>query len=110
MLTAIVVTALLSSVLTLAGAWILYKTVLEKRLDQQLLEIQDEFERRVKQGVRDAGTDLLPELRKEVAAGFSDAIRSSPVSAVEGGVKVVAESAGLLEKGLGSLFGLRPKS
>lgn len=105
MLAAIVVTALLSSALTLAGAWVLYKTVLEKRLDQQLLEIQNEFERRVKAGVLAAGEELLPSLRKEVEAGFSDALRNSPVSAVEGGVKAAAESASLL----GSLLGLKPR-
>lgn len=105
MFTAIVITALLSSAVTLAAAWILYKTVLEKRLDRQLAEVQDEFERRVKAGVLAAGQELLPQLRKEVEGGFNDALRNSPVSAVEGGVKAAAESANLL----GSLLGLKPR-
>lgn len=96
-------TALTSSAFTLALGWAGYRSLLEKRLGRQLLEIQIEFERRVKQGVLDAGRELLPELRKEVAAGFGDALRDSPVSAVEGGMKAV-------EKGLGSLFGFKPKN
>lgn len=103
-------TAAASSAFTLLLGWLLYRQVLEKRLDRQLLEVQAEFERRVKQGVLAAGRELLPEFRREVAAGFADALRDSPASAVEGGIKVVAESASLLEKGLGSLFGLKPKA
>lgn len=105
MFAALVVTALLSSVLTLAGAWLIYKSVLEKRLDRQITEIQLEFERRVKTGALAAGEELLPQLRKEVEQGFNDALRNSPASAVESGVKVAAESANLL----GSLFGLKPR-
>lgn len=105
----IVLTALCSSLLTLAGAWWVYRAVLEKRLDEQLLEIQTEFEQRVKFGVLAAGEELLPQFRKEVEAGFSEAVRNSGVNVAEAGLKTVAESANLLEKGLGRLFGLKPK-
>ncbi len=107
---ALILTAVLSSMFTLALGWWLYRKVLEKRLDRQLLEIQAQFEQRVKQGVLAAGHELLPQLRAEVAAGFRDAIRDTPASAVESGVKVVTEGATLLEKGLGSLFGFKPKT
>lgn len=102
--------ALLSSVLTLALAYAFYRVWGERRLDAELLLLQNEFESRVRSGVLAAGRELLPELRKEVAAGFQDALQQSHAAGLaEDAAKVVTGAAGLLESGLGNLFGLKPK-
>lgn len=102
--------ALLSSVVTLGLGYALYRLWGERKLGGELLVIQDEFEGRVRRGVLAAGRELLPELRKEVAGGFQDALQQSRAAGLaEDAAKVVTGAAGLLESGLGNLFGLRPK-
>jgi hypothetical protein len=102
--------ALLSSALTLALAYALYRFWGERRLDAELLQIQKEFESHVKSGVLAAGRELLPEFRKEVTAGFQDALQQSRAAGLaEDAAKVVTGAAGILGSGLENLFGLRPK-
>lgn len=102
--------ALLASAATLGAAYFAYRQWGERRLRGELSLMQDEFERRVKSGVLAAGRELLPELRREVAAGFRDALRESHAAGLaEDAAKVVSGAAGLLESRLGDLFGLRPK-
>lgn len=106
-----VLTALLSSGLTLALAWLLYRLRLEKELDKQLEQIQVEFEARVKSGVTAAAVELLPDLRAQVKLGFLDALQESRAAGLfEDTAKVVATGAGLVENGLSVLFGVsKPK-
>ncbi|MGH8505925.1 MAG: hypothetical protein ACRETM_08165 [Stenotrophobium sp.] len=107
----IVPTALLSSGLTLVLAWLLYRLRLEKLLDQQLEQIQIEFEARVKSGVTAAAMDMLPELRAQVKLGFLDALQESRAAGlVEDTAKVMATGAGLVENGLSVLLGLGSKT
>ena len=102
--------ALLSSLSTLGLAWLFYDRRLRAQLDAEVLRLQDEFERRVKQGVIAAGTELLPALREQVALGFRDALKESRAAGlVEDTAKVVTGGADLLEKSLGNLFGLKPR-
>lgn len=110
MITAIVLTAFLSSVLTLVFGYLLYRTLGERRLQVQMDQMQREFEQRVKSGVVAAGQELLPEFRREVAAGFQDALqRSHAAGLAEDTAKVVTGAAGLLESGLSSLLGRKPR-
>ncbi|MBI2384144.1 MAG: hypothetical protein HYV18_08750 [Gammaproteobacteria bacterium] len=102
-------TALASSGLTLGLAWLAWRRWLEPRLDARLLELQDEFEKRVKSGVLAAGEELLPAFREQVSAGFRDVLKlPEAADLVQGGAKVVTRSADLLEQGLGAIFGLKP--
>ena len=59
MLMWVVVTALASSGLTLALGFVAWRLWAAPRLDAQLLQAQEAFERRVRAGVLAAGTDLL---------------------------------------------------
>ena len=106
----IFVSTLVSSALTLALAYAFYRVWGERKLDAELREIQNEFESRVRSGVLAAGRELLPELRKEVTAGFQDALQQSRAAGLaEDAAKVVTGAAGLLESGFGNLFGLKPR-
>jgi hypothetical protein len=110
MLTWMVVTALASSVLTLALGWLAYRAWAQPRLDAELLKIQEAFEQRVRSGVLGAGRELLPALREQVKLGFQDALKDSHAAGIaEGAAKIVAGSTDLLADGLGNLFGLKKK-
>ena len=105
----IFISALAGSVLTLALGYAFYRLWGEQKLDAELLLIQNEFENRVRSGVLAAGRELLPELRKEVAAGFQDAMQQSHAAGLaEDAAKVVTGAAGLLESGF-SFFGRKPR-
>lgn len=102
--------ALLSSVFTLGFAYVFYRLRGEQKLAAELLLIQNEFENRVRAGVLAAGRELLPEFRREVAAGFKEALQQSHAAGLaEDAAKVVTGAAGLLESSLGNLFGLKQK-
>ena len=107
----VLLTALASSAITLALAYVLYRRYWESALDRQLTEIQSEFEARVKSGVLAAGEELLPDLREQVRLGFSDALSQSHAAGlVEDTAKVMNVGrdlgAGIVETGLNALFGL----
>jgi hypothetical protein len=106
----VVLTALMSSVVTLLLAYVIYRRHLEPRLDRQLEQIQAEFETRVKAGVHDAGMELLPDFREQVKLGFTDALSQSHTAGlVEETAKVMSVGkdlgAGIVETGLNALFG-----
>lgn len=81
--------ALLSSVLTLLLALALWQAFLKKRLEAKLEEAASLLRERVKEGVTEAGRDLLPAFHQEVEAGFRDALM--------GGI-----AAGLIDKTAGT--------
>ena len=106
----VVVTALASSGLTLALAWLAYRSWAQPRLEAQLLLLQDTFEQRVRSGVLAAGRELLPALREQVRLGFQDALKESHAAGIaEGTAKIVSGSAELLADSLNNLFGLKKK-
>ena len=103
-------TALASSLLTLALAWLGYRAWARPRLAAELLKAQDAFEQRVRAGVLAAGRELLPALREQVKLGFQDALKDSHAAGIaEGTAKVVTGSTDLLMDGLSNLFGLKKK-
>jgi hypothetical protein len=107
----VVFTSLLSSLLTWVIAYIVFRTRLERRLDQQVARLQEEFEIRVKNGVRAAGVELLPELREQVKLGFIDAVNKSTAAGfVEETARAVSTGAGLVESGLNVLLGIGKSS
>jgi len=110
MLMWVIVTALASSGLTLALAWLAYRGWAQPRLEMQLLLLQDAFEQRVRSGVLAAGRELLPALREQVKLGFQDALKDSHAAGIaEGTAKIVSGSAELLADRLTDLFGLKKK-
>ena len=110
MLTWMIVTALASSVLTLALGGLAYRVWGRARLDAQLLAMQEAFEQRVRSGVLAAGRELLPALREQVKLGFQDALKDSHAAGIaEGTAKIVAGSTDLVADALGNLFGLKKK-
>lgn len=109
-LAVVVATGVLSAALTwLVAGWI-YRNRLQAALDQRLLEVQAEFEARVRAGVLAAGQELLPQLREQVKLGFQDAIRQSQTGElVESYAGVVNLGADALSQRLGGLFGFKPR-
>lgn len=106
----VVLTALLSAALTWVAAYWYYTRRLSKSLESMLLEIQEQFEQRVKSGVLAAGEELLPAMREQVKLGFQDAFRESQTAAmVEGYASAMNRSADLLSNRLGGMFGIKPR-
>jgi GTP cyclohydrolase III len=106
----LVLTALMSSVITLSLAYLISRLYLQPRFERQLQQIQAEFEARVKAGVRNAGDELLPDFRQQVKLGFTDALSESHTAGlVEETAKVMSVGkdlgAGIVETGLNALFG-----
>ena len=106
----VVLTALLSSAITLGLAYALFRRYWEPQLDRRLDQIHAEFEARVKSGVYAAGQELLPDLREQVKLGFVDALgQSHTAGLVEDTAKVMSVGkdigAGIVETGLNALFG-----
>lgn len=103
----IALTTILTSLLTWLMAYVFFRAHLEKRLDEQVLKLQVEFEERVKNGVLAAGNELLPALREQVKLGFMDAVNKSTAAGfVEETARAVSTGAGLVESGLNVLLGL----
>lgn len=104
---AIMMTAALTSLMTWGLAYLLFRGYVQKRLEQEVLKLQEEFEERVRRGVRTAGADLLPELREQVKQGLLDGLNQSKAAGlVEDTARVVSTGAGLVESGLSALLGL----
>lgn len=99
-----VTTAVLSSLCTLGLAWWLYTRYLKPHIEVRLEALADMLEARVRKGVKDAGTELLPAFQERVEAGFRDAMVSLP----EQGASTIAKAgANLIGEGLSTLFGRR---
>ena len=106
MLVQILVTAAVSAVTTIILAGLLYWLFLRPRLEQQMAAAIQEIEDGVKRGVEAAGVEMLPEFRTQVREGFLEAIAQWPSSEFR---NVTRTGAGIMEDGLSTLFGRRPK-
>jgi hypothetical protein len=98
----LVSTAVLTSLVTLGLAWLLYETRLRPRLESRIEEMADLLEARVHKGVKDAGVELLPAFQERVAAGFRDAMTSLPEKSA---TTIAKAGANLIGEGLNTLFG-----
>lgn len=105
----VLVTALVTAIVTLALAALVYKLVVAPRLERRAEQIGEDLQARVRAGVQQAGEDLLPKFREQVALGFRDALAAAARGEhVEESVRAMARSgADLLEDSLGALFGRR---
>lgn len=102
--------ALAGAVTTLGLVAVWYRVWGARRLQAELVRIQDEFEQRVRRAVLGAGQELLPALREQVKLGFQDALKGSHAAGIaEGTAKIVTGSTDLLVDSLTNLFGLRKK-
>ena len=100
-----VTTALLSSVFTWLIAYALYRKLAERELEEMREEVAQEVEERVRRGAIKAGEELLPQFRREVTAGFRDALVGSDMAR-----SLAKTSAEIVGGGLDSLFGQRKRS
>lgn len=109
-LMSLLVAAIGGGVVSLALAWICYRIWGRPQLEATLAQVQDEFEQRVRKGVTDAATALMPELRAQVALGFRDALKDSHAAGIaEGTAKIVSGSTELVVDSLSNLLGLKKK-
>ncbi len=102
-------TAVMSSVMTWLLAYLLYRKALERRIERLREELAAEVEERVRRGAIKAGEELLPEFRKEVTAGFKDALRGV-VTGSDVARTMAKTGADIVGGGLDSLFGQRKRS
>ena len=110
MLVWMIAAAFAGGVTALVLAWIAYRIWGRPALEAELAQIQDEFEKRVRKGVLEAGEQLLPAFREQVALGFRDALKGSHAAGIaEGTAKIVTGSTDLLVDSLSNLFGLKKK-
>ena len=100
------VTAALSSVLTLALAAVLYQRYLAAVIDQRLEEIAADFTARFEAVAEEFGPRLESHVRDGVREGVVSLAR--PESVAETTMHVTKTGAGLVEEGLNTLFG-RPR-
>lgn len=100
----IVLTALLSSIITLTILFLVAKFLVIPKVTQWIDEtLLPEFRAQVKHGAIDSGETLLPQFRVNVREGFNDAIRAQMAGQIfEDAAKNVTKK---MEAGLGSLFG-----
>lgn len=100
----IVVTALTSALCTLALAGLIYRLWLHNRLERRLNLLAETMEQRVRAGVNQAGEDLLPQFRRQVAGGFRDALADWPTEELRSATRAGAD---IVEEGLSTLLGRR---
>ncbi len=100
-------TAVLSSTLTLIMAYVLYKMKLKAKLMAELDELADVMKVKLRDGVEEAGLELLPRFRSEVREGFKEAINSTVKGELlEENVKsAVKTGSNIMETGLNILMG-----
>ena len=72
-MTAIAVTAILSSALTLLGFLLLFRFILLKTLEKQAEELADDFEKQLTASFEKAVDEAMPEFRAELEKGFKEA-------------------------------------
>ena len=106
-ITAIILTAVLSSALTLLITFLFAKQFLVPKLKLWIEEtLLPEFRSQVKNGAIDSGDVLLPKFRDNVREGFNDAVRDQVGGqAFEEAAKTVTKK---MEAGLGALLGRKP--
>lgn len=97
-------TALMSSVLTWLIAYLFYRKHLERRIEALREQVGAEVEERVRQGAVKAGEELLPQFRREVTAGFRDALVGTDVART-----MAKTGADIVGGSLDALFGQRKR-
>ena len=106
----VLVTALVSAVFTLILVGLFMKLVVLPRLQREMEDAQDEFERRVQCGVEAAGNELLPAFREQVKLGFRDALKATETAEMfERHASVVNRGADLISDRIGDLFGVKKR-
>lgn len=105
------VTAFLSSALTLFFAYLLYKLRLKRKLKLELEEFAGILKERLREGVEEAGKELLPKFRNEVSEGFKDALSSALAGELieETAKRVAKGGTNFVETGINLLLGKKPQ-
>ena len=98
----VIITALVTSLTTLALAYLLYRAKLKHELEASIKRLGDTLEERVHDGVLRAGDELLPKFRDKVTEGFTKALAEWPTSEV---TRMARSGANLVEEGLNTIFG-----
>jgi len=104
-------TAFLSSLLTLGLAYCVLRSKYKGELQSRLDSLSTEIRERVRQGVIDAGMELLPRFRAEVRQGFKEAMGDTmKPEMIEKTAKSMADiGSSLMENSLKVFFGQKEK-
>ena len=100
-------TALLSSLFTLIILFLVYKFLLQKKLEGKQEDIAEVLKGKLKEGVKEAGIELLPKFRDEVRKGFNEAMTDAVSgNLIDSSAKEVAKKGtNIMGKGLDILLG-----
>lgn len=103
----IVITALLTTGATLATSYFVFVFYLKQRLYREIDELSLVMKAKLREGVLEAGQELLPEFREEVREGFKEAVNQSLSGEfLEYAAKNVAKnSTSIVEQGLSFFLG-----
>ena len=111
MIITICATALLSSILTLGLSYYWFRRKISNEIRSLLDAVATEVRDRVRQGVFDAGMDLLPRYRAEVRQGFKEAMSDTvKPEMIEKTAKSMADiGSSFVENSLKVFFGTKDK-
>ncbi|MBE7438415.1 MAG: hypothetical protein HS115_08190 [Spirochaetales bacterium] len=102
-------TALCSSLLTALIFFLGYKLYLKKEIEADLDRLVVRAREEIRSGLLEAGRELLPELRTEVADGFKDAMSSAVKGEIlsKSAQDVARTGSEIVENSLAMIFGLK---
>ena len=100
-------TAFLSALLTIGFSFLMFRFYLKQLIVQELGEFAVLLKQKLREGVKEAGQELLPDFRIEVREGFMEAMRAATGGQlIEKTAENLAKtSTNFMETGFNILFG-----
>ncbi len=98
----VVATSVLTALCTAVFVLWFYNRKIRPQLEAQLEQAGETMQARVRQGVLDAGEELLPKFREKVTEGFTRALAEWPSSEM---TRMARSGANLVGEGLNTLLG-----
>lgn len=108
----IVISSVSSSILTATIAYLIFHFFGKKKIERELGEYAQVIKEKIREGVEEAGRELMPEFRSEVREGFKGALGSTlNGEMMDETVRSLTKSGStFMESGLNLLFGRAAES
>ncbi len=103
----VIATSLVTSFFMLILTYFFFQSYLKQKIKKESEEIGQLLKERLRQGVWQAGKDILPEFRQEVREGFTEALSRAISGEIipQAARQIAKNSQGLVEQGLSFLLG-----